>query len=142
MNSRRLKLSIWLPSASRRRSVYPSLNLTQRGQEVLGADLNFSESRQDVADPTRVDTDAGRRPLHCGISAPSMSALGHSRRTKPSIGFVRCPLRSESRHCLKASPPMPGLAVRPATPDPQRLMPPCGLGIDHRTNYAVAVRFQ
>jgi len=48
MNSRRLKLSIWLPSASRRRSVYPSLNLTRRGQEVLGADLNCSESKQET----------------------------------------------------------------------------------------------
>src|SRR6516165_9789033 len=29
-----------------------------------------------------------------------MSALGHSRRTKPGSGFARCPLRSESGHAL------------------------------------------
>ena len=38
----------------------------------------------------------GRRPLHCGISAPSMTALGHNR-TKRHLGL--CPLIPRKRTC-------------------------------------------
>jgi hypothetical protein len=44
MNSRRLMPDIGLPPAWRRRSVYRTLNLPQRGRQVLGAGLNCSES--------------------------------------------------------------------------------------------------
>jgi hypothetical protein len=38
--------SIDLPPALRRQPVYLTLNLPQRGRQVLGADLNRSESRR------------------------------------------------------------------------------------------------
>ena len=44
MNWRRLMPRIGLPPAWRRRSVYRTLNLPQRGRQVLGVDLNCSES--------------------------------------------------------------------------------------------------
>ena len=40
-------------------------------------------------------------PLHCGISRPSMSALGESRHTNEAGGFVQCPLYPQQR----TSPP-------------------------------------
>jgi hypothetical protein len=46
MKSRRLT---WASSAWRRRSVYRTLNLPQRGPQVLGDDLNCSESRWGAA---------------------------------------------------------------------------------------------
>src|SRR5947209_11295511 len=36
------------------------------------------------------------RPLHCGISVSSMSALGHSRQTETLPTLAACPLRPES----------------------------------------------
>src|SRR5262249_27415537 len=36
-------------------------------------------------------------PLHCGISVPSMSAMGHSRPIDTSAAATACPLRAESR---------------------------------------------
>jgi hypothetical protein len=55
MNARRFMLNMgtsspvgWsaLPATGRRRSLYRTLNLPQNGRQVLGADLNRSESRR------------------------------------------------------------------------------------------------
>src|SRR5262249_31981012 len=46
------------------------------------------------------------RPLHCGISVASMSALGHFRQIGRLPTLMGCPLHSESRHahvCLDMS---------------------------------------
>src|SRR5215467_6056292 len=59
MNSRRLLSNIGLPPAWHRQPVYLTLNLPQRGREVLGADLNRSESRRS-RHPMRQEADALR----------------------------------------------------------------------------------
>src|SRR5262245_45287672 len=63
MNSRRLTSSIGLPPPGAAASVYRTLNLAQRGRQVLGPDLNRSESRRGAAGPSVSAHDAagGRR---------------------------------------------------------------------------------
>src|SRR5262249_35325280 len=70
------------------------------------ADLNCSESIGAL--PTLLSrpndsTHDARRALHCGISVPSMSALGHSRPVEGPPVAGACPLRSESGHALASS---------------------------------------
>src|SRR5262245_26725737 len=65
MNSRRLTPRIGLPPAWRHRSVYRTFNLPRRGRQVLGANLNCSESRRGGRLPVSVDDAVS---LHCGIS--------------------------------------------------------------------------
>jgi hypothetical protein len=52
MNSRRLMSDIGFPLALAPRSVFRTLNLPQRGRQVLGADLNRSESTWGAGDPS------------------------------------------------------------------------------------------
>jgi hypothetical protein len=82
-NSRRLIPGIGF-SCLPPRSVYRTLNLPQRGRQVLGADLKCSESRRGVPTPLSAHDAA---PLHCGISTSSMSALGQTRPANADNGF-------------------------------------------------------
>src|SRR5262249_43078799 len=84
MKSRRLMSATGLPLAWRRQPLYRTLHLLQKNRQVLGADLNCSSSRWALPNlllcccQTVAHTGVGS-PLHCGMSVPSMSALGQSR---------------------------------------------------------------
>ena len=74
MNSRRLTSSIGLAPALALQ-VYRTLKLPHRGRQVLGADLNHSESRRGsggsrscAAASNDSTPRCGGRSLHCGIS--------------------------------------------------------------------------
>src|SRR5262245_22485342 len=91
MTSRRLMSSIGLA---------PRLSAAKRGWEVLGTDLNCSESGW-RADPlpcshSNDSTHGSGRALHCRISVLSLSALGQSRPRKSKPGDHPCPLGPES----------------------------------------------
>ena len=73
MNWRRLTPNMESPAPQ---SVYRTLNLPQKGRQVLGADLNCSESRwgaPGAAHPNDSTPRCAGRPLHCGDLGPSMS---------------------------------------------------------------------
>src|SRR3954462_9892317 len=60
------------------------LRLPRHSREVLGADLNRSESGRDATEPRACAAAPnestprwGRRLLHCGISIQPMTGLGH-----------------------------------------------------------------
>ena len=88
MNSRRFMSDMAAPQEGQWGgpvwSVYRSLSLPQSGGQVLGVELNRSESR-------------GR--LRLG----SMSALGHSRRSGGQQGFAECPLCLQWRPNLRVA---------------------------------------
>src|SRR5262245_16435610 len=90
---RRLMSDIGLLSRWRRRSLRRTLKLPQKGRQVLGADLNRSESTGCQPDDS---TRGASAPLHCGISVPPLSAMGQSRRIDMLGAVAACPLRSES----------------------------------------------
>jgi hypothetical protein len=92
MNSRRFMPDIGLPPASAP-PVYRTLNLSQSGWQVLGPDLNCSESEAVLGTSRacdRKDSTPSQGLLRCGISMRPMSALGQKQTTD---------LRSRSREC-------------------------------------------
>src|SRR5262245_31893168 len=107
MNSRRLMPDIGLPPALAPRLVFRTFNLSQRGRQVLGADLNCSEARWGAADPVLPPNDSTHdvpgRPLHCGISARLMSALGQSRPANQPTAQPDVRFAPESGHCVSHS---------------------------------------
>src|SRR5262245_38877929 len=104
MKSRRLTSSIGRPPAWRRRSVYRMPKLPQRGCQVLGADLNCSESRR-CRHTTRQEAAALRdfTPVFVrfGSGADITRLLSNVRFTPESRhrGFdSKCPLCANSGH--------------------------------------------
>jgi hypothetical protein len=78
MNSRRFMPDIGVPPASAM-PVYRTLNLPQKGRQILGPDLNRSESRWGYPPPVLPPTIAHTSLLHCGIPTLLLSALGQKR---------------------------------------------------------------
>ena len=80
------------------------------GLTTLSISLSFRPAG--MVEPTNpscaaAKTIAHKTPLHCGISNPSMSGLGHSRLTLSRPCTSGCPLRAESdRRWSKCDPPL------------------------------------
>src|SRR5262249_51708262 len=76
---------------------YRRLRMPRKRPQVLGVDLNCSESSWGAAVPVqRIARQVCQDPLHCGISAASLSASGQSRPRKSKPGDHPCPLGPES----------------------------------------------
>ena len=82
---------------------------------------------------------AAGRPLHCGISVPSMSALGHSRPVEGPPVAGACPLRSESGHALASLDMSAKCQSRSRAPPQRRLRRWCGVAV-MRTAWALVAR--